>query len=296
MTVYPEALLAHLAREVTTLCHCWRLTRRDDVVAGFTDHDRPLSIAGVSFEPQSGFAGSEARDSLGLAIDTVDVEGVISSAGIVEADIAAGLYDGATVETLLVNWRNPADHARIRRATIGTITRSDQRFTAELESLTHQLDRVNGRYFRRDCYAELGDARCGFDTGADGFSGSGAVVSLEVPLRLVVSGLDGFAAGWFTRGLLTWTSGVASGRTARVAGHRKVGGVVELALADRLLPEPAEGDGFTIVAGCDKSFATCRAKFANSLNFRGFPHLPGNDAAYGYVTDGGQFDGGPLVP
>jgi uncharacterized phage protein (TIGR02218 family) len=59
---------------------------------------------------------------------------------------------------------------------------------------------------------------------------------------------------------------------------------------------PAPGDAFTVVAGCDKSFETCKAKFAPQLNFRGFPHLPGNDAAYGYVTDGGNFDGGPLVP
>ena len=56
------------------------------------------------------------------------------------------------------------------------------------------------------------------------------------------------------------------------------------------------GDTFSVVAGCDKKFATCKAKFANALNFRGFPHLPGNDAAYGYVVDGGQFDGGPVVP
>jgi hypothetical protein len=29
--------------------------------------------------------------------------------------------------------------------------------------------------------------------------------------------------------------------------------------------------------GCDKSFATCRDRFANALNFRGFPHMVGND-------------------
>lgn len=29
---------------------------------------------------------------------------------------------------------------------------------------------------------------------------------------------------------------------------------------------------------CDKRFATCRDVFANSENFRGFPHMPGNDA------------------
>ena len=30
-------------------------------------------------------------------------------------------------------------------------------------------------------------------------------------------------------------------------------------------------------AGCDKSHATCATRFANVTNFRGFPHMPGND-------------------
>lgn len=50
-----------------------------------------------------------------------------------------------------------------------------------------------------------------------------------------------------------------------------------------------------MVVGCDKRFETCKAKFSNTVNFRGFPHLPGNDAAYGYVNEGGNFDGGPIV-
>lgn len=48
--------------------------------------------------------------------------------------------------------------------------------------------------------------------------------------------------------------------------------------------------------GCDKSFATCKAKFANGVNFRGFPHLLGNDAAYAYVNSTNDYDGGVLVP
>jgi len=29
--------------------------------------------------------------------------------------------------------------------------------------------------------------------------------------------------------------------------------------------------------GCDKRFDTCVSRFANAVNFRGEPHLPGND-------------------
>jgi uncharacterized phage protein (TIGR02218 family) len=59
---------------------------------------------------------------------------------------------------------------------------------------------------------------------------------------------------------------------------------------------PEAGDAVVVTAGCDKSFSTCKAKFGNGLNFRGFPHLPGNDRAYEYVSEGAVFDGGALVP
>jgi uncharacterized phage protein (TIGR02218 family) len=296
LTTYPEALAAHLAGEATTICQCWKLTRGDGAVRGFTDHDRPLVVDGVDCEPGSGFAASEARSSLGLAVDTVDVEGALSSAELAEADIEAGLYDGATVETYLVNWADPAQFARIRKAAIGKITRSDGRFTAELESMTQALDRPNGRSVRRDCDAELGDDRCGFNLALAGFSGSGEVSSVETADTIVVTGLDAFASGWFAHGVLTWTSGLATGCKARIIDHLAHPDGVGLVLWREGPASPAAGDAFTVVAGCDKRFQTCKAKFANQMNFRGFPHLPGNDAAYGYVTDGGIFDGGPLVP
>jgi len=296
VSLYPPALADHLSGTATTVCQCWKLMRKDGTIFGFTDHDLPLRIDGVSFEPQTGFTASEARSSLGLAVDTVDIEGALSSAAITEMDIEAGRYDGAIVETMLVNWKSPSDFAVIRKAVIGRITRSDGKFTVELESLAQSLDQPNGRYARRDCDAELGDARCGFDLTKPGFFGDGTVVSLETADTLVVSGLDNFAARWFSNGLLAWTSGYLKGAASRILDHQvKQDGVALTVWRDGPFA-PAPGDTFHIVAGCDKSFATCKAKFANSLNFRGFPHLPGNDAAYGYVTDGADFDGGPLVP
>jgi uncharacterized phage protein (TIGR02218 family) len=292
----PPTLAAHLGGEVTTVCHCWRLTRKDGVVTGYTDHDRPLAVGAILHAPQTGLSASEARDTLGLAVDTVDVEGALSSDDISDEDIAAGLYDGAVVETLLVNWRQPDDFVLLRKATVGKITRADGRFVAELESLVHSLDRPNGRYVSRSCDAELGDARCGFDLDNPDFTGTGTVVAHELPSTLAVTGLDGFDPGWLAHGALTWTAGANAGRTERVEEHRKGAAGTTLVLRPRSGLAVEAGDTFSVVAGCDKKFATCKAKFANVLNFRGFPHLPGNDAAYGYVVDGGRFDGGPIVP
>lgn len=37
------------------------------------------------------------------------------------------------------------------------------------------------------------------------------------------------------------------------------------------------GDTAKMYPGCDKTLSTCQTKFANSINFKGFPHVPGDD-------------------
>jgi len=286
---------AHLAQAITTLCNCWRLTRGDGVVMGFTDHDMPLTVDGTLFEPQTGFTTSEARQSLGLAIDSADVQGVLSSIRVTDADIIDGRYDGATVETLVVNWREPAAFRIVGKATVAGIRRADEAFVATLEGLGRSLDVVRGRLVRRNCDAELGDGRCGVALGG-ALSGAGSVLHADQAGSIRASGLDGFAQGWFTHGVLRWTSGARAGETERVLVHRRQDAGAMLTLLPRNGPPIADGDGFTIVAGCDKRFATCKQKFSNQLNFQGFPHLPGNDQAYAYVTESETFDGGPVVP
>ncbi len=43
------------------------------------------------------------------------------------------------------------------------------------------------------------------------------------------------------------------------------------------------GDTFLIRAGCDKQFSTCKAKFDNAVNYRGFPQIPGDDFVLSYA-------------
>lgn len=276
----------------TSWCHCWRLSRRDGIRFGFTDHDRMLDIAGERFEPHTGLTASEARRTLGLAADAMDVSGALSSVRIDETDILAGAYDGATVESWLVDWRAPALDRLLARSLIGRISRSDGAFVAELESPLTQLDGQGGRFFRRLCDATLGDTRCGFDASMAGFSAIATVTAVEAPNLVRLSGLAGFSPGWFTRGKARH----GGGDPLNIELHR-MEGADALLLFDRAAPSSMhKGAVVTVSAGCDGQFSTCRVKFNNSENFRGFPHLPGNDAVYAYASEGATFDGGPLVP
>jgi uncharacterized phage protein (TIGR02218 family) len=54
------------------------------------------------------------------------------------------------------------------------------------------------------------------------------------------------------------------------------------------------GDTLVAVAGCDRQLTTCRDKFHNTVNFRGFPHIPGNDFVLRYPKPGDALNGEPL--
>lgn len=279
MKILPPALRAHLGGAATTLCWCWKLTRGDGVRLGFTDHDRELAFDGVTYEAGSGFTASEIRDAAGLGVDDLEAGGALSSGRLDEAELAAGLFDGAAVEIWRVNWTDVAQRVLMRKGSLGEVRRGPAAFTAEVRGLAHHLNQENGRLFQYACDAELGDARCGIDAGSPPWRAAGAVVSPAAPWRFTASGLQDHGAGPFVGGLLTWTSGLNAGARFEVKNHA-LAEDAGAAIVELWRPAPraiAPGDAFTVAAGCDKRFATCRDRFANAVNFRGFPHMPGND-------------------
>lgn len=293
MRTLSAPLQAHLAEEATTLCHAWRVTRRTGAVLGFTDHDHDLAFDGTTFRAASGLEASDWETAGGLAASTGEVAGALTSEAITEADVAAGKYDGAKVEAFLVNWADPDQNIRLRIAEIGEVTRSDGIFRAELRGLSHRLDESRGRIYSRRCDARFGDARCGKNAGSDTWRGTGTVVSADVD-RMTALGIDAFVPGFFRYGWLRFTSGANAGIKMDVESHRKSGGEVAISFWMPLAVPPAPGDTFDITAGCDKTFETCKVKFENQRNFRGFPHMPGADFAYAYADGETEHDGGPL--
>jgi uncharacterized phage protein (TIGR02218 family) len=292
MRSLPSPLAAHLADGVTTLCRCWRLVRRDGVSLGFTDHDRDLAFGGTTFLARTGLEAAEAHAELGFPVGGGEVAGALVSAGITEADIAAGRYDDASVETWLVNWNDAGQRLLLDIGVVGEIRRADGAFVAELRGLMHRFDEERGRLYRATCSADLGDARCGVALEAAAFTGTGTVTATDGSLALAASGIA-FADGFCTGGRLTFTSGANADFAVEVKVHRAVPGHDTFDLWQRT-PQPiAPGDTFTVTAGCDKRHETCRTKFANVVNFRGFPHMPGNDFVLRVPTQGeAGFDGG----
>jgi len=292
MKTLPPGLQSHLSSGATTLCWCWKIVRHDGATQGFTDHDLPVAFDGVTYEASSGFTASEVQSTLGLAVDNLTVMGALNSGTINEDDLAASVYDDASIEIWRVNWVSPDQRVLMRKGNLGQVSRGKTAFQAEVRGLAHKLNQSVGRAYGYGCDADLGDARCTIDLADPAFNGAGAVASASDNRRFTVTGLDGFADQWFSGGKLVWTSGANAGRAMEIKRHGVVGSAVSIELWQAMSDAVTAGDGFTVTAGCDKQFSTCKAKFDNAINFRGFPYMPGNDAVVSTPSSGQVLDGG----
>jgi len=285
MRTIPPALQTKLDSGVTTLCRCWIVTRNDGTVQGFTDHDEDVALDSVICLAGSGLTGSEATQKLGLSVDSSEMSGALNADTLNEDDLAAGRYDAAGVEIWLVDWSEPALRVLLAKGTLGEVKREGTAFTAEVRGLSQRLAEDSGRLYTATCGADLGDGRCAVDLTNAAFRGSGTVLALNATSSFSAGGLDGFDDGWFTAGKLSFTTGANSGLAVEVKSHGKAADVT-IALW-QAMPQPiAPGDEFTVTAGCDKRFATCHDRFNNVANFRGFPHIPGNDFVVRYPVAG----------
>lgn len=286
----------HLQTGTTTIARAFALTRKDGVVMGFTDHDCDLSFDGIHFAAATGLDAGALEQMTGLAVDNAEVAGALSAASLSETDILAGRYDGAGITIWRLNWAEPAQRDVLFRGTLGEITRAGGAFRAELRGLSEALNQSGGRVFHASCAAVLGDAACGVDLSAPSFQ-------LDLPV-LSVSGAEltfdllDRPEGWFSHGTLSVLSGAAQGLVAMIRDDRTIPATQTLPARRQItlwaaltLPLVA-GDMLRLQAGCDKKATTCRLKFNNFMNFRGFPHIPGEDWLQAHPKAGQPNTGG----
>jgi uncharacterized phage protein (TIGR02218 family) len=272
MRTLPPGFQAHLDSGSTTLSHCWRVTLKSGERLGFTDHDMDMNFDGTVFEASAGFTGSSIESSLGLSVDNMEAEGALQSAHLDEARLKAGDFDHAQIEVWRVNWQDVSQRILLRKGHLGEVSYGDSAFKAEVRGLSHLLSQQKGRLYQFGCDAELADGRCGVNVANVAFAKAGLVAAVEAA-ALVLSGIT-FQDDWATRGRLKFNG---NGKSVGVKRQRNVGALTRVDLWAALPFTVNVGDTVLLTAGCDKQFATCKAKFANVVNFRGFPHMPGTD-------------------
>ena len=290
-----QALHAHLASGATTVSRCFALRRKDGFELGFTDHDRNIDFEGILFLADTGLTAKAILQATGLAVDNTEAFGGLSSDAITEADILAGRYDAAEIRAWLVNWAAPEERVLMMRGSLGEVSRSGGAFSAELRGLSEALNPPKGQIYHARCSAVLGDGRCRFALSQAGYFAERAIESVNANLVFRFAEMAGFDDRWFEKGRLRVLSGAATGLSGLVKSDRVQGtGERVIELWQALGAEVEAGDLIRFEAGCDRQADTCRLKFNNHLNFRGFPHIPGEDWLMAYPVVSGANDGRSL--
>jgi uncharacterized phage protein (TIGR02218 family) len=276
MKTLSEALQTHLAQELCTLSTLIKITRRDNVVLGFTSHDRDLVVDEVTYRADTAFQASALENRNALSTDNLTILGLLDDAAITEEDIRASRYDHARVDVYLCNWADLTQGVmQLRRGWLGEIKITGGRYEAELRGLHDLLQRTIGPTFTPECRYDFGDTSCTLHLAT--FTVSGSITAVAGATSFYDS-TRGEASAYFNGGLLTWTSGANEGLAMEVKSFDATQFTLWLPMPGSL----TNGDAYTVYPGCDKRLTTCKTKFNNLINFGGFPYLPGLDKILDY--------------
>ena len=254
-------------KPLTTLAFLWRVERADGITLGFTSHDRDLTRDSLTYRAAPGMVPSAIHQSDGFDADDVELDGALASGAFTDADLRAGRWDGAQLIVSAVDWSDPGAEAIVLiRGSFGSVALKEGAFSVGLRGATGVFDRPVSEETSPSCRASLGDRRCRVDLRgrrrrATAVSVAGSTVTLAAPLPDRI----------FAFGSLMWIDGPRAGIIDRVLAS--AGNTVTLA-EPVVVPTPVAVE---LREGCDRQLSTCRDRFANVANFRGEPHLPGND-------------------
>jgi uncharacterized phage protein (TIGR02218 family) len=118
-----------------------------------------------------------------------------------------------------------------------------------------------------ECRAEFGDKKCRVDL-------AGRTLRLRISSaadNLIIT--DQPLDERYLFGRLRYLSGANCGLQTVILAMNGT----QLTVRDRVRAAVEPGTVIEVREGCDKLFATCVRRFANAVNFRGEPHVPGND-------------------
>ncbi len=270
-------LLTHYAGEVRTIARCWKITRTDSVVLGFTDHDQDIVYDGTTYEALSSGSMTNIEANDNLAADNLNFEMVLNSEKITKTDVIAGRYEKAKMWIFEVNYESLADgHVTLAYGYIGEITLHDTYINAEFRSLSQLLQNNIGRVYLPTCDAKFCDSRCGLTESS--YTTPATVTAITDRSEFSIAATAGGSTDYIN-GRVEFTSGDNDGLSMEI---KQWTSTIKL-----VLPMPFNitvGDTFNMIEGCKKTKDECKNRFNNLVNFRGFPDVPGVDKMLQYPS------------
>ena len=252
---------------LSALAFCWTVERGDGAGIALTSHDRPLTVNGTLHEPSCGISPAAVSRSVGLKHEPAEVRGSLGDGGLGDDDLVSGRWRGARTRLTAVSWSDETEVADLFQGELGEVSLSDREFSAELVGPTAKLSVPACPVTSPECRASFGDRSCRVD-----------LRGRSMRAAIIESGTEGLrldraipeAYRW---GRLRYLSGANCGLSSAIISVS--GDSIQL----REMPRGDIGaaEAVDLIEGCDRRFATCADRFGNAANFRGEPHLPGND-------------------
>lgn len=278
-TVYKDSVVG---KQVNTLATCFRVELKDGRRMAFTTHTRDIVFTDdptLTYKTAS-FTPTASSKSSQMNVDNMDIDLLIDHNDIETDDLEKGVWNNAEVYIFRVNWAiRPFIYANIDKVikgTIGEMERHKITFKTEFRSQAQYLQNSILDETKSTCNAKLYDSRCNIDKALHTFSDS---VDSIFDNKNFTCNLLNNPDGDFEYGIIEFTSGQAKGKKMEVKKWTQSTKLIELNLSINYQLE--SGDTFTITRGCNKNKSTCKDKFINVVNFRGFSFIPGLDKMTG---------------
>ena len=261
------------------MADAFQFTMRDGTVLCYTNSDVTFTYGGNTYLANSVLIdGLKYSAKIGLEVDTQQITVAARSTDMVPGggnflqSLRDGSFDGCEIIRYRVFFSDRIGGTAVgqvmlfkgRLGVIDEIGRTTAKLTVNSDLVLLDIDMPRNVYQRRACTRSttLGCTLVKNAYGANGAAGSGSTFS-----TINWSG----ASTNFAQGSITFTSGVNEGFQTTV--QSAVNGT-SLTLIYPLESPPSTGDTFTVYYGCDHTPGTCKAKFNNLANFRGFPYVP----------------------
>ena len=272
------AMVALLANNVFLMADLLTITTSGGAIFRLTSCDIDLVVSGNTFLHDSiQFKRGKTRIVVGIEVDTLDLTlfAVPSQTigGIPAlAAISNGYFDGATVElerVFMATWGDTsAGTIKLFKGRVSecSVKRTEAQLTVKsaLELLNIMMPR---NLYMPGCQHTLFAAGCGLSKASFQSTGTVTIDGLTSSFDTNITA----ATGFFDQGTIEFTSGLNTGVIRNVKSQASSGDI----FINYPLPNAAKiGDQFKIFPGCDKTQATCTAKFNNIAGFRGFPFIP----------------------
>lgn len=286
MKALTEQLQTLLASGCFIMADLFTITLIDNTIFRYTSLDVDLVWSGYPYS-SSGLLIKRGSCSWknDLSVDRMDLE-------IYPQDVAATFYQGKTFLSACRMGAFDGAVVRLDRAflPVGTLTITGivTLFIGRIGEIT--LDRTSAKMpvnsflellnvnmprniYEASCGRNLYDAGCGLIQAT--YTTAGTVDGTPPDLNTVPVTVRK-ASNYYDNGVLTFTSGALTGLSVTVQSYP----ITAVNLFSPLPVLPANGDGITLSAGCDKTMAMCSSsKFNNLSHFRGFPFIPVVEAA-----------------